>query len=148
MSTAAEKQLLLKAFKTQLSKTDYLILDHAISFGRVTFTGVLKWEDTDKKQLIFEVPVVDVLQLFSPLLPPSDQASQVTTPLYPSKLTPGMYRIRLNMKKFPEWQWNNITNKNGAYEVVADVDMYVGYNVGDKQLSGWFLRPVVMSRRW
>lgn len=143
-----EKYNELKAFKSQLSTTDYGILDRAISFGRVTFVGVLKWEDMDKQQLVLEVPNETVIRLFTPILTSTDPQSRVTCPLYPSKKNPSAYRVRLNMKKFTDWPWKNQDNGKGVYEVVADVDVYVGYTVGEKQLSGWYLRPILITRTY
>jgi hypothetical protein len=136
----------LQRFKEQLAPEEYLVLERAINYGRVRFLGKLKWEDEAKKNLVFEVNSEDVLRMFSSVMVP--ESTRVTTPLYPSKLSPGYHRIRTNMKKYPDWEWRKEGADLGMYEVIADVEVYVGYQVGDKQLSGWYLRPIVINRSW
>lgn len=132
----------LMEFRSQLVPEDAMVLELAINSRPLQFRAQLVWEDVVKKTLTFEMTTEEAQKAFGWLM----NSVHLTTPVYPSR-KPGMSRVRVNAKQAGElWTFQKDGSQAGVYTVVVQPKAYLNYQVGEKRLSGWYLKLVSTQR--
>ena len=127
-------------YRTVLPKDDFQVLERAVQHGPFKIKGELVWEDEDKKTLTLVVNVNDLQGLLTWTQTPT---AHLTSPIYPMRQKPGFVRVRINAKQAKDlWTWKKDESQKGMYEMVLEPAIYLGYQVGEKRLQGWYLKLV------